>query len=261
MPMRNPKTRTESEAILAAAKVLLRKQKRTYEDLAKHLGLSLPSVKRAMNSPNLPLHRMLEICEFLGFTLSELLAFARRDGSEGFRFTPEQENFFADHPHFLAYFFEVLEHTPAEIEKKHGISRRATHVYLKKLESMGLVELHPGDVVKHQVRGAIHWDDHGRLGQRFSRSMIEGFAAHALAKLGAPEKMIIELQGWTLTESEFTEWKRKYRELVGEFRQISVFNRKARKKSETRYVSAMMVADFWEDPFARELKEIGSAKI
>jgi DNA-binding Xre family transcriptional regulator len=256
MPKLSPKTKTETQAILKAAKALLRKQKHTYEDLARHLEISLPSVKRAMNSSHLPLSRVLEICEFLGFSLAELLAFTRKDWNESFCFTPAQEDFFAEHPHFLAYFLEVLDLSPAEIEKRHGLSRKSTHAYLKKLEKMGLVEWHPGDKVKHQVHGPIHWDDHGRLGQKFSRTMIQGFASHAVKKLGAPEKMQLELQGFNLTEEEFSEFGARYGKLLDEFRQLSMFNRKIRKKTEAPLASVMMIADYWENPFALQVKEI-----
>lgn len=253
--------KTDSLLVLEALKILLKQQKKNYRALARHLGLSVPSVKRAMNSPDTPLSRIEEIGEFLGLGLFEVLELARRESSSDFHFTPEQERFFASNPHYFAYFDEVVQTSPAEIEKKHGISRRSTHLYLKKLESLGLVELHPGDKVKTAVRGQIIWDDHGPLGKTLSREMIRNMAERALGKIGSPGDMQLELWGWKLTPKEFQQYKHESRELGKRYSAISSFNGRTKNKNATLRPSAICIADDWDDPFQLKVIEIGSVKL
>jgi hypothetical protein len=214
-----------------------------------------------MNSPALPLNRLVAICDFLEMPLADLLQAVRRHHSEEFHFTREQEEFFASHPHFLAYFFAVIENSPAEIERIHGISRKSTFIYLSKLESMGLLELHPGDKVKHRVRGPVVWSDHGILGQTNSRIYVLEFAAHAAGKIAKPERMILELQGWRLTPEEFEEYKREYRQLADRYREISSFNKRVRPKNGVLTIAAMLLADEWDPPHHRAIKEIAAVKL
>lgn len=253
--------KTESQLVLEALKVLLKQQKRNYRELARHLGLSVPSVKRAMNSPDTPLSRVEEIASFLGLTLFEALTLGKKESVEEFHFTPEQEEFLATHPHYYAYFDYVVKISPAEIEKQFGISRRSTHLYLKKLEQMGLLELHPGDVVKTRVRGPIMWDDHGPLGRVFSKAMVLNMAARAAEKIGAPGGMLLELTGWKLTPAEYEDFKRNYQDLLKRFQSTSAFNKRAKNQNASLSISTAMIADEWKDPFQLKVIEIGSVKL
>jgi hypothetical protein len=252
---------TDSLLVLEALKVLLKQQKQNYRALARHLKISVPSVKRAMNSASTPLSRIEEIASFLGLSLFEVLELARRESVENFHFTKEQEEFLAAHPHYFAYFDEVIRNSPAEIEKKHGISRRSTLLYLKKLERLGLLELHPGDVVKHRVRGQIIWDDHGALGKTFSRAMVKNMAARAVEKIGDPGSIFLELSGWKLSLEEYKDFQRSYTELTKRYQALSSFNKRARNKNASVSVSAVMIADEWKDPFQLRVTEIGSVKL
>lgn len=247
---------TETTVLLETVKALLRKKGVTYGALAKELGLSLPAVKRTMNSPAIPLGRLEAICDVIGISLADAATLARGSGHENFYFTEAQERFFAREPHYLAYLFEVLELSPAEIEKKHGISPKSTRRYLRKLEELGLLEVHPGDKIKTQIRGAVFWDDDGILGATFSRSMLRNISAHAEKKLGAPGDLHLAMHGWNLNALQYTEFRREYEELARKYRDLSTFNRKALGRRDTKYVSAMFVSDYWEDPFFREVKEL-----
>jgi DNA-binding Xre family transcriptional regulator len=254
-------TKTDSQLVLEALKILLKQQKLNYRALAKHLRISVPSVKRAMNSPEMPLSRIEEICSFLGLTLFEILETARRDSVDNFSFNQEQEEFLAANPHFFAYFEEIRFYSPDQIEQRHQISRRSTHIYLKKLESLRLLELHPNNEVKTKVRGQIIWDDHGPLGRTFSRAMILNMADRAAKKIGTPEKIFLELTGWKLTPAEYDELKRAYRETSNRFQALSSFNKRSKNQNASLDISAVTIADEWKDPFQLKVIEIGSVKL
>lgn len=254
------KTETEAELVLEALKLLLKQRKKTYRDLAQYLKLSLPSVKRAMNSKSLPLKRVEEICQFLEISLFELLSLARTNAGQEFWFTEEQETFFAEHHSHLAYFFEVIERSPSEIEKKYNLSRRSSLQYLKKLEQMELLELQPGDRVKTRVRGPVMWDDHGVLGQVFSRLMIINMAEHISSKLGKPGDALVDLAGWKLSPEEYSKMKAEYAEFASRYRQISSFNKRAKRREASLNISAIMLADEWKDPFRMTIKEFCSSE-
>ncbi len=63
---------TETKLLIAAIKKQLKIQNLTYRDVAAALGLSEPSVKRLFASGRFTVDRLVQVSNFLGFTLAEL---------------------------------------------------------------------------------------------------------------------------------------------------------------------------------------------
>jgi DNA-binding Xre family transcriptional regulator len=246
----------EVKAILRIAKKLLKDQRLSYRDLAKHWHLSLPAVKAAMNSENLPLSRVLSLCDLLSVSMSDLLSIVKREAGKEFRFTQEQEEFFSKNPTYLSYLFELSKKSPAEIEAAHKISPKSSRKYLKTLEKMDLVKILPDDQVKSKVRGPVLWSDHGPLGATFSKAMLLQFASWAAKKITSPEKMYLELHGWTLTPEQYREYQREYRTMAARYRDVSALNRQTLPKEKQEEISFLVLGDYWECPMFREIKEL-----
>lgn len=253
-PHQNPYQ--EVKAILNVAKKLLKEKKLSYADLAKHWHLSLPAVKAAMNSDNLPLARVLSLCELLEINLKDLCALLVREAGKEVHFTQEQEAFFAKNPTYLAYFFALARKTPDEIEKAHGISRRSSRLYLKTLEKMGLVKQLSGDRVKPRGHGPVIWSDQGPLGATFSKAMLLDFARHAAAKITQPGKMHLELHGWTLTPEQYGEARREYEKLARKYREVSALNRQILPQGKREETSFLVLGDYWECAMFSEIREL-----
>jgi len=162
-----------AEKILYSIKSLLKNKKIKYAELAKAIDVSLPTVKRRLNSTNLSLKEMDQICQVLGVRVDDLLALSQKDSEEVLRFSMAQEIFFAENPSYLAYFFELRKNqSPLVIEKKHQISRKSTKQYLKELSRIGLVKINGINSVSTPSPTTTVYDDHGPLGRVFSKEML-----------------------------------------------------------------------------------------
>ena len=130
------------EQLKAAAKSLMKKQGRTYQELSEYLGLSLVSVKRIMSKEEVSLSRFLEICDWLETNLTELekIADYNRSNKKTY-FTPEQEVFLSKSPEAMSFLFHLYtEETPEVIQKKYNLSSKSLNLYLLRLEKHNLVK-------------------------------------------------------------------------------------------------------------------------
>lgn len=144
---------TDAELLLQSLKQLLRERGITYPQLAKQLRVSLPTIKRMLNKPSLPLDRLLEICRFTGIELQDLIERAQTDRPRHTEYTAEQDELFHRLPCMLGYFSELFykRRRPSEIARQHGLSKHSTDIYLSQLEKVGLLQRQPNSRVKFLV--------------------------------------------------------------------------------------------------------------
>ena len=140
----------EDEALVAveALKRALRAEGKTYGEVAEHLAVSLPTVKRMLTRGVMPLSVFAKIAAFAGTTMGDLLADARDAGQRMTYFTVEQDRAFATRPALLLYFSLLVKgKEPRAIAKEHRLEPASTVKYLQALESIGLIEVAPHDRV------------------------------------------------------------------------------------------------------------------
>ena len=129
------------EQLKSAAKSVMKRQQKSYQDLADHLGLSLVSVKRIMSKEEISLSRFLEICDWLDTGLAELEKIARYNQThKKLYFSAEQEIFLAKNTEYLAFLFNLYaDESPDQIRKKYGLSVKSLNLYLIRLERQNLI--------------------------------------------------------------------------------------------------------------------------
>ena len=251
-------TAAKSLAVLDAVKEIMRRRKLRYHHLAKALGISLPTAKRLMTSDDVPLSRLLSICDWLGLSLQDLLGFMESKVAQGFQFSSEQEEFFAQEPMFLAYFFQLASKhkSPEEIEVEFKINRRSTKRYLQNLERLGLIEQIQAGKVKVKVEQVTFlWNDHGTLGQVYSRHFIDAMATRALAQLQKPQRLYLATGGKTLTKDQIGQFRADIEDVLHKYRIISAIN-KATGVSDLDEWSYIVIGDVWSDPFFDQIFEL-----
>lgn len=130
------------EQLKEAAKSIMKKQGRSYQELADHLRISLVSVKRVMSKEEISMSRFLEICDWLDVSIADLEKIALHNMShEKIRFTQEQENFLAKNPEYLSFLFHMCaEQSPEEIQKQFNLSNKSLNLYLVRLEKYNLIK-------------------------------------------------------------------------------------------------------------------------
>src|SRR5262245_40253817 len=141
---------------LLAVKELLKQRGITYAQLADGLECSLPTIKRWLNKPALPLDRLLEIAEVANVDFAEICKRADQLRPQHHVFSDEQDALFVERPEMLVYFRELMVgKTPSEIAVQFGLNMRSSSLYQKHLEHVGLIKRKPRNRVKLLVRPPV----------------------------------------------------------------------------------------------------------
>ncbi|MCL9779953.1 helix-turn-helix transcriptional regulator [Vibrio sp. S4M6] len=121
----------------------LRKNNISYRDLAVQLDISEVSVKRLLNNVQpLSLDRLIRISVLCDIPISSLITQAEKNIAMVPVFTHEQDKAFADCPALYTLWFRLSEHLSVEqIIDTYHLDVASMHIYLRKLESVGLIEL------------------------------------------------------------------------------------------------------------------------
>jgi|GEM_PF-2992392 len=244
--------------VLSSLKEIAKRKGVRYPELAKRTKVSLPTIKRWMNSDSLSLGDLFKICGALEVSLQDVLAHAEKAPPKSFRFSEDQELFFAKNPSYLGYLYELKNGlTPSQIERKHGIKKASTRIYLKKLQEMRLIAHDGGDSARCLVRGHIEWSDHGPLGVTSSRGMIERFSRRVLSSLGKDSSLYLSLWTRLLTKEENQQLQVDFQALHEKYRRLSETNQKIYTRDQLVKVFCMASADIWDD---QEFYKIGECQ-
>lgn len=161
----------KSTQIKTVIKDLLKKKKLTYEDVASELECSVPTVKRILGPEELSLPRLLHLCELVDINLADLETLTQLNKGSHDKFTPTQEEFLANNPHFLAYYMQLFSMTPEEIAEKYKLNERASQKYLLQLEKQELIRVTGKLKVKTVFKELPGFGD-GPLAKKHAESFI-----------------------------------------------------------------------------------------
>lgn len=158
----------------------------TQMELAKQLGVSLPTVKRWLQGSGIVFDDLLRLLQATGHTLAEAAMMAEGARARTFCYTLVQEETLARSVALLVVFDALLHGASIlEISKSEGLSRHAISRILKQLEAVGLVERHPGDRIKIIPRGEPMWRKGGPLARAFKEKAVFAFLRTCQKKEGA----------------------------------------------------------------------------
>jgi transcriptional regulator with XRE-family HTH domain len=174
-------SRFDPQRLFQKLKEELKKKKITYQELGGRINLSEPAIKHMFSVNNATLDRLVEICNVADLHFPDLIAQTQFDTQTNFTFTEKQEEFFARNPNYYYFFREILfeKKSVADLEKERKLSRKSIAKYLRKLESMDLLEWHPQDRIKFKVYGKLKWADHGP----WMRGQLPGFYSEMMELL------------------------------------------------------------------------------
>lgn len=213
------------ETLKDGLKALMKKRGRTYSELSEHLGVSLPTVKRILGPEELALSRLLEICEWLDVSLSDLETFADIESRKAADFfTPEQEEFLTANPGYLSYFAHLHSgEAPERIAKDYSLTAKSTELYLLRLEKIGLLRRDAKGRVRLVHRGFPNMIRDGQLVRSQYRQLIEKFSGFFTRRLsramtGGEEKgpTWMTMFSGRVSKKTARDWQEKYRELQQE---------------------------------------------
>jgi transcriptional regulator with XRE-family HTH domain len=135
---------------LLEIKQQLKRKGIAYADIAERMELSEITVKRMLNQDDISVGRLTVLAEAAGFSMSKLIGIAEAKLPEVKCFTAHQDEAFVRHPHLFQYFMKLQEHdrSPETVARLFNLDDLSTYLYLRKLEDLGLIELHEGNRVK-----------------------------------------------------------------------------------------------------------------
>lgn len=148
----------------------------TQNDLAKKLGVSLPTIKRWYAGGTITLESLKLLVNQVGLSLTEVFSSIEESALETFHYTDEQEYFFSTNPDYLAYFDNLLRgNTPSQIQKKFHLPEKKTVQYLSKLDKLKLIEWLPKNKVRLLVKGEPVWKVGGPLAVKLRNDIFKSF--------------------------------------------------------------------------------------
>jgi len=167
---------SESRRLLQALKQALREQGVTYAQVAEHLGLSEPSIKRLFSAGGLSLERLEQVCGLLGLELADLVVRMGRERHQVDRLTLDQERELVADPSLLLVGVCVRDGMGlADILAVYPYSEAQVIRHLARLDRLRLIELLPGNRVRLLISRDFHWLPGGPIEQFFRRQVLAAF--------------------------------------------------------------------------------------
>lgn len=190
---------------LTAVKELLKQRGITYGQLAEALECSLPTIKRLLNKPSLPLDRLLEIAEVANIEFSEISKRADQLRPQHYVFSDEQDALFVERPEVLVYLQELLGgKTPDEIAAEFDLNQLSTRLYQKQLARVGLIKRQSQGRLKLLVSPPVGFGP----GSRFLKKEMEEFMTSIITKVVRADDSRADcfaiMKPLTLTDQDYT---------------------------------------------------------
>lgn len=133
--------------------------------MADLMKLSESGFKKVINSNDINISRLNQICDILELSLNEIIQIVEDNRLRETKFSIEHERFFVRNKNFF-YFYWLLvveRKSITKIKTKYAITDQQINTYLTKLDSMNLIELHPNNKIKLPPRRASKWVGSGPL--------------------------------------------------------------------------------------------------
>lgn len=204
----------QSKRIVNALKKVLKIHGLGYERVARHLGLSLSSVKRMFATGAFSLERLEMVCDLVGIDLLELVRLADADRLQVASLTVDQERELVNDPALLLVAVCALNRWPFErILDRYRLNAPALTRLLIRLDRMGLIELLPENRIRLRVARSFAWLPDGPIHRYF----IERVQSEFLAGDFAPERDMHRFAWGMLSAESATALRAKMAELMATF--------------------------------------------
>lgn len=167
---------TEVTQLITTLKRQLKQQGKTYRDVAAALGLSEPSVKRLFTSGKFSIDRLVEVCNLLGFTLTELAEEAVASQSRLRTLTAAQERQLMSDPVLLLVAVCALNHwTLKDMLAAYRLSEAECLQRLLLLDRLQVITLLPGNRIRLNVARDFDWLVDGPIRSYFREQGLVDF--------------------------------------------------------------------------------------
>ncbi|MGB1009645.1 MAG: helix-turn-helix domain-containing protein [Thiolinea sp.] len=209
----------QTTELLQTLKKLLKRNNKTYADVASHLLLSEASVKRLFSEQNISLQRLDAICTLLDLEISDLVREMESERTQPIsELSFDQEKEIADDLYLLMITVYVLNRwSMADIIHYYKLSEAECIRYLAHLDRIRIIELQPGNRIKLLVAPNFKWRDDGPIMRLFLSQIEREFFRTNFDK--ASQSLVV-LNGM-LSNASNTLFQRKMTQLAKDFDALS----------------------------------------
>jgi transcriptional regulator with XRE-family HTH domain len=174
---------SEASQLVTTIKKQLKSQGLTYRDLAQALKISEPSIKRLFSTGRLTIDRLVQISNFLGFTLAELSKEAQATQPALRTLTEKQEREVVSDPKLLMVAVCALNHwTMQEIVALYRLTDAECIKYLLQLDTLRIIDLLPGNRIRLNISRDFDWQPFGPIRQYFKTQGMDDFLKSNFAR-------------------------------------------------------------------------------
>jgi transcriptional regulator with XRE-family HTH domain len=150
--------------LFASLKQVLKAQGIRYKDLAEKLNTSEPTIKRLFSEQDCKLSRLMEVCEVIGISFTELVDLAAKQPINPSTLSLATEQALAAKPGLISFFMLLVSEFDLDSILEHNhLTVQDGYLYLRELEKLDLIRLRQDDSYYFRVDRPIAWRLDGPL--------------------------------------------------------------------------------------------------
>ena len=248
----------QSQSMVNVLKRKLRARRISYEQIARHLGLSLSSVKRLFSSRDFTLRRLEAVCELAEVDLLELARDAEAERLRVTSLTVEQERELVADPELLLVAICALSRWSFErIFDRYRMTKPHLIQLLVRLDRLGLIELLPENRIKLLVAPNFAWLPDGPIHRYFVNHVQTEFVSGAFD----PERDMHRFAWGMLTAESAAVMRAKLTDLVETLHELARQD-EVRPRQETRTAGTCLLVALreWEPAAFRSKRRMVAAQ-
>jgi len=204
-----------TSALVRGIKSRLRAQNMSYRELARHLQISEPTVKRDLSRGQFSLRRLDQICAVLGVEVGDLLLPA--DSAQLTELSEAQEQALVANPKLLLVTYLIVNDWRfADIVATFSLSENDLVKILLSMDRLRIVDFRPPNRVRKLTARNFSWRKTGPVQSFFMRRVLPEFFNSPFDSAGDEFKFM----GGTLTPESRLRLQSSLRRLAAEFEQL-----------------------------------------
>jgi transcriptional regulator with XRE-family HTH domain len=236
----------------------LRAQRVTYADVAKHLGVSLATVKRLFHRGDLTLSRLEQIGDLAGLELTELVENMATEETLVSELERDQEReLIADPKLLLVCYLLIHRWELAQITEHFQVEPDEAKKLLRRLRDLKLIEILPFDRIKVLTARNFKWRADGPVQRYFLEQVRRDFFG---ARFDGVSEVLYLLAG-LMSNASRRRAERSMQRLAAEINELSKADAKL-PKNEREPFGAVIALRSWEfSAFTALRRSTGSATL
>lgn len=178
----------DQKEVFRTFKTILKSRKITYAELAERTSSAESTIKRIFAIEECSLSRLIELLDAVNLSLVDLVEVMASTKTEVSSFSYEAETFFAQELDYFMVYRKLFHHKDvATVERRMGLSRQQMTRYLRKLDSLGIIEWRAGDQLRFVHKEFLRFRDDGPLKLAVYRDWAPKFHAMVVQRMLEPD--------------------------------------------------------------------------